>query len=356
MSQTETLMLVALGFAAASFLALVIGRGLWGLARRINRHRLDREVPAVIASLKADRDRLRAEQAMQSRKFDVRIEELKARLATQTAEISRHRNRLELLALESRKREAALAEREDEARGMREQLGPLEAELAKRTVTIQTLEQVAHEKDETIVKLNREVAGLKEIIAERDRELAELDELVDAEPPPLALSPEILTAQERLARRIDDLTTLSQEIASQREQFAQERDRFSALRQAIALPAPPPVEDALALKGPRQQIDAIDEQGRAIEEKLAAAERESEALAAELRSLDEVWALEVEELDSAAEMIAPSAAAAANENSEETAEPALAAVPEEAAPQQRAAGNVVSLAARIKALQRDAPC
>src|SRR5262245_48569774 len=103
MSETETLLLVALGFATASFLALVIGRSLWKLARRISQRRLDSEIPAVIAALKADRDRLRAEQAMQSRRFDVQLEELKARLAAQMAEVSRHRNRLELLALESRR-------------------------------------------------------------------------------------------------------------------------------------------------------------------------------------------------------------------------------------------------------------
>ena len=56
MSQTETLMLVLLGFAAASFLALVIGRSLWKLARAIHRRRHEHELPATVAALKADRE------------------------------------------------------------------------------------------------------------------------------------------------------------------------------------------------------------------------------------------------------------------------------------------------------------
>src|SRR5436305_1813556 len=76
------------------------------------------------------------------------------------------------------------------------------------------------------------------------------------------LTPEMLTSQERLTRHIEDLTALSQEIASQREQFAEERDRLSALRQAIAVSAPPAVDDAVEVAEPRQEIDAIDEHGR----------------------------------------------------------------------------------------------
>jgi len=125
MSQTETLMLVALGFAAASFIALVLGRTLWKLARQIDRRRRDRQVPTIIAGLRADRDRLRAELAMQSRKVDVRLREMKARLAEQMAEVSRHRNRLELLAQEAGKREAELASRANESQEMRAQLAPL---------------------------------------------------------------------------------------------------------------------------------------------------------------------------------------------------------------------------------------
>src|SRR5437763_8204168 len=170
MSQTETLMLVALGFVAASFIALVLGRVLWKLARRLDRRRRDSQVPTVVAGLEADRERLRAELAMQSRKVDVRLGEMKARLAEQMAEVSRHRNRLELLAEEFHKREAALAERENEREGMRAQPAPLESELAKRTETSQALKQQLRDKDETITRPEREVVELRDTVAGQHRQ------------------------------------------------------------------------------------------------------------------------------------------------------------------------------------------
>jgi hypothetical protein len=287
---------------------------------------------------------------MLARKFDMRLADMKAQLAEQMAEVSRHRNRLELLAQQSSKREATLADRETESRGMREQLEPLENELAERTQTIQLLEQEAHAKDELIARLNQEIAGLKHVIAERDQALASPEAGTRVLPAPAVIAPEMLTAQERLALRIEDLTRLSHEIAGQREQFAAERDKFSALRQAIALPAPPPIEGDLGLREPSVQLDALDEHGRAIEEKLAEAERESEALAEELRSLDEAWSKKVDELDQG-----PEPKAAANENGETvvTSYATGAQEPQPSETRQRASGNVVSLAQRIKALQRD---
>ena len=108
--------------------------------------------------------------------------------------------------------------------------------------------------------------------------------------------------------------------------------------EAIAVSAPPAVDDGVA--EPRQEIDAIDEHGRAIEEKLAAAERESAALARELSSLDEAWSEKIDELAEAKSAVA--------------AGPGEAAEPHETAQKPRAATNVVPLAARIKAIQRDA--
>ena len=119
MSQTETLMLVVLGFALASFLALVIGRVLWRVSRRLYRRQQDKLVPTVVAELRADRDRLRAELAMRSRRFEVRLDDMKAKLVEHMAEVMRHRNRIELMSQELTKRASVLNQREAESKGMR---------------------------------------------------------------------------------------------------------------------------------------------------------------------------------------------------------------------------------------------
>src|SRR4029078_4274328 len=169
MSQTETLMLVVLGIALASFLALVIGRVLWRVSRRLYRRQQDKLVPTVVAELRADRDRLRAELAMRSRRLEVRLDDMKAKLVQHMAEVMRHRNRIELMSQELAKRANVLSQGEAKSKGMREQLSPLEAELAARTQTVQALEEAIHGRDEDIARLTRELSETKAVLPGTDR-------------------------------------------------------------------------------------------------------------------------------------------------------------------------------------------
>jgi chromosome segregation ATPase len=335
MSGAEMLMLVALGFAVASLLALVIARGLWSFAKRLHRRRMRAEVPHTIATLKAERASLLADHAMQVRKTEVRLAEMKARLAEQAAEVARHRNRFELMAKAAADREVAFKAREEEARELRDQIGPLEAELAKRTIANQSLAEQLRQREETIARLTREISDLKEIVSEQELELAEFER---KEPvpisPPIFGSAERAGAHERLSHRIDDLAALSREIAEQREQLTRERDELSALRQSMSAGDAGAEPERIS-----EAAQVIEDRGREIEEKLAAAERESVALASELDSLDNLSPEKTFETSRPADAM-PDSPVAEGEIGEE-------------GPRSRPAGNVVSLAARIRALQRD---
>jgi hypothetical protein len=70
MSPTETLMLIGLGFALALVLVLLVGRGIWNMAMRLGARRHAKQIPTAMLELQADRDRLRAEHAMMSRKLE----------------------------------------------------------------------------------------------------------------------------------------------------------------------------------------------------------------------------------------------------------------------------------------------
>src|SRR5262249_23670962 len=105
MSQIETLMLLGLGFALAALISLFVGRGLWHYALRLGGLRTQRAAPSAMAELQADRDRLRAEYAMLSRKLELRLQDLKTRLAEQMAEVARSRNRIDTLISEVERRD-----------------------------------------------------------------------------------------------------------------------------------------------------------------------------------------------------------------------------------------------------------
>lgn len=203
MSQTETLMLVILGFALAALIALFIGRFAWGLALRLGARRMQRQVPSTVAELQSERDRLRAEYAMLSRKLEQRFSDIKMRMAEQMAEVSRNRNRVETLTGEVKKRDAELETWQAKAAGLEAQL----ADITRANVEL----------GEEIGRLNTEIAGLGTSVTERDERIAALHaELAAATSFIAALTPPAEETMGPVTRKIDELAHLSAEIAEER--------------------------------------------------------------------------------------------------------------------------------------------
>lgn len=198
MSQTETILLVVLGFSLAALIALFIGRFVWSLGLRLGARRMQKQVPSTVAGLQTERDRLRAEYAMLSQRLGTRLEQVKLKAAEQMAEVTRHRNRLEIQLTQL-----------DEANRL---LAARDAELAEMRQKIAALEDEARTGSERIEALVLELAN-------RDRELAGLRQSAMA-PRAAAVEPEILPPdsaandpQDRLRARIEQLTSLSRAIA-----------------------------------------------------------------------------------------------------------------------------------------------
>jgi hypothetical protein len=107
MPQTESLLLIVLGFSLASLIALFTLRMVWAAAVRAGVRRMQRQVPSSLAGLEAERTRLRAENTALAQRLAAQRESSKLQVAEQMAEVSRHRNRI--LAMEA---EIARLERE----------------------------------------------------------------------------------------------------------------------------------------------------------------------------------------------------------------------------------------------------
>jgi len=271
MSQLETILWFGLGFAVASLIALFLGRAAWRSGVRLGARRMARKVPGTVSELQTERDSMRADNAMMARKLEVRMGEMKARLAEQAAEVSRHRNRIETLVTDLGRREKLDDVTRSEIAQLREQLSAFEGDMTHRAETAHLATEKLRAKDEEISRQADEIAALKS--------------------------------------RIWKLQTKAQPI----------------------------------------------------EERLVEASAESEKLAAEVRALDQAWPEKLTELgfadrDGAAEYerLAQPAQLAEPVNGSTTTAAAASEVPAPPPPppQSRFAGNVVSLAQRIKALQK----
>jgi uncharacterized coiled-coil protein SlyX len=300
MAQVEIIMYVALGFATATLIALLLGGALWSLAVGIGRRRAQRtSPPPAVAELQAERNRLRAEYAMLSRRVEVRLEDLKRQTAEHMAEVARSRNRVDRLGAEVDKRDAMLGERDSEIARLKDQVAALVSELEARTATVGELETEQGKREETI-------AAMSEQLAERDQHIERLRTEVDrltaeVERLGLARSEAVSrerTIQERVRGRIEDLTDLSRRIEVQRRELAAQQSRSLALRDTMA-EQPPSQRDAesggLAPSGDDiwgagpADCDGEAEHGPPLERRIEDADRQASELQRELDRLDEVW-------------------------------------------------------------------
>lgn len=85
----QSVMLAALGFLVASLLALILAPALWRRGVRLTTSRIRASMPLTINEIQADKDKLRADFAIQIRKYEVALEKEKMKAAHQLVDISR---------------------------------------------------------------------------------------------------------------------------------------------------------------------------------------------------------------------------------------------------------------------------
>lgn len=305
-------MLVALGFALCALLVLLVGRAFWNLAVRLGASKNARQIPVAMLELQADRDRLRVEHAMMARKLELRLQDIKMRMTEQMAEVSRSRNRVQTLVQDLTAKTEGLDARQKDVENLNTQIAAYKADVVSCTETIKHLTA-------TTVTLQEENRKLASKLAEAQASLKLLEPAdgkwveqlgTGTSPNPMATSPlKESTSEGRIQKRINQLTNLSTEMSAKPD------TKF----------APPPQDEPEITIGPST-----------LDQKLAEAEREANAMSEELRSLDKMLQtvnstpLETVEAEAVAEETAPT----------EVETPRLGAV-----------ANVISLAQRIKALQ-----
>src|SRR5437867_7594825 len=104
----EPIMYVGLGFLAASLVALVIIPFVHARAVRLTLRRLEAVTPMSMAEIQADKDQLRAEFAMSTRRLEMSVEQMKAKTTNQLAEIGKKSEAVGRLKLELGEKTAAL--------------------------------------------------------------------------------------------------------------------------------------------------------------------------------------------------------------------------------------------------------
>src|SRR5690606_13733857 len=98
----------------------------WQRAVRLTKARIEAATPITMAEFRADKDQLRAEFALSTRRLERNVEVLRARLAEQLGEINSKRSELALLKVERDQQLSIMHELETREAELRERIMGLE--------------------------------------------------------------------------------------------------------------------------------------------------------------------------------------------------------------------------------------
>src|SRR5436309_1437394 len=126
----EPIMFIGIGFLVAGLLVIGVIPLVHARAVRLTLKRIEAVTPMSMAEIQADKDQLRAEFAMSTRRLEMNVEQIKAKTATQLAEIGKKSEAVGRLKLELGEKTAALFELEAKEGQLSEDLARTEPQLA----------------------------------------------------------------------------------------------------------------------------------------------------------------------------------------------------------------------------------
>src|SRR5215468_1195740 len=184
----ESVMYFGIGFLVAALLGLLFIPLVHNRAVRLTMKRLEAATPLSIAEIRADKDQLRAEFAMSTRRLEMSVEKMKAKTSTQLAELGK--KTATIFALEARDKtlrdqlRATEEEFQIKSGGLRDaerQLADKESDLSKLLGDLGERSLVADNQRGEISALRAQVEALKASVADYERAVAETEHRLERE-------------------------------------------------------------------------------------------------------------------------------------------------------------------------------
>ncbi|HZC55920.1 MAG TPA: hypothetical protein VE396_07715 [Xanthobacteraceae bacterium] len=164
----EPVMYFGIGFLVAALLCLLFVPLVHNRAVRLTMKRLEAATPLSIAEIRADKDQLRAEFAMSTRRLEMSVEKMKTKTTSQLAELGKKTDAINQLKKELGEKTATIFALEARDKTLREQLRATEEEFEIKSGSLREAERILADKEAELSKLLGEL-GEQSLIADSQR-------------------------------------------------------------------------------------------------------------------------------------------------------------------------------------------
>ncbi|MEL7542585.1 MAG: hypothetical protein AAGJ70_02290 [Pseudomonadota bacterium] len=203
----QALMLIGLGFFAATLLALLVAPAAWARAVRITSHRIRSSLPINETEIRAEKDQLRAGHAVTVHRLEKKIERAEMSAARQRVELNRREARIVELEEAGKK----LADDRDENRNARSVLAQtLNERLPRAEERLRETRELLDARDVQIAKFVRSAT-------QQHRALAEANAMIRQQDADLDRMKAAMTARQSADRQRVPSEALEQTLALQGE-------------------------------------------------------------------------------------------------------------------------------------------
>ena len=230
----EPIMYFGIGFLVAALIGLVVIPLVHGRAVRLTMRRLEAATPLSMAEIQADKDQLRAEFAMSTRRLEMSVEQLKGKTTSQLAEIGKKGDAINRLKIELGEKTATIFALEARDKALRDQLRATEEEVTAKTGARHDAERALADKESDLAKLLGDLDERSSLANSQKIEIVSLKTQVEALKERLTdAGNEVKAVEDRRDAERVELKAATQELAEERGRVENLGRRVSELEQQV---------------------------------------------------------------------------------------------------------------------------
>ena len=258
----EPAMYLGIGFLVASLLGLIFIPLVHARAVRLTTRRMEAATPLSMAEIQADKDQLRAEFAMSTRRLEMSVEQMKAKTTSQLAELGKKTHSINRLKAELGEKSVTIFALEAREKALKDQMKATEDELSVKTLGLHETVRSLSDKEAEMARVSGEL-GDRTATADSQRvELISLKTQIDALKVRIGdYERDIKNTEDRLEKERADAALAATHLSEERGKVENLGKRVGQLEQQLVVQT---TEAELLGKRAQELETRVADQGRLL--------------------------------------------------------------------------------------------